>query len=76
MAIVKRNFWSGKNGPLMIAEIGGNHEGNFQYAKKLTMQAIQSGADVVKFQIYSGDGLVNCEGAEISTAPIVLNAPV
>lgn len=43
----------------MIAEIGGNHEGNFQYAKKLTMQAIQSGADVVKFQIYSGDGLVN-----------------
>ena len=43
----------------MIAEIGGNHEGNFQYAKKLTKQAIQSGADVVKFQIYSGDGLVN-----------------
>ena len=59
MAVIKKNFWSGKNGPLMIAEIGGNHEGNFQYAKKLTKQAIQSGADVVKFQIYSGDGLVN-----------------
>ena len=43
----------------MIAEIGGNHEGNFQYAKKLTMQAIKSGADVVKFQLYSGDGIVN-----------------
>ena len=59
MAIINKNFWSGKHGPLMIAEIGGNHEGNFQYAKKLTKQAIQSGVDVVKFQIYSGDGLVN-----------------
>jgi N,N'-diacetyllegionaminate synthase len=59
MAVIKKNFWSGKNGPLMIAEIGGNHEGNFSYAKKLTKQAILSGADVVKFQIYSGDGLVN-----------------
>lgn len=59
MAIINKNFWSGKHGPLMIAEIGGNHEGNFQYAKKLTKQAIQSGVDVIKFQIYSGDGLVN-----------------
>lgn len=23
MATVKKNFWAGKNGPLMIAEIGG-----------------------------------------------------
>lgn len=55
----KKNIWSGKNGPLMIAEIGGNHEGNFLYAKKLTKEAIKSGADVIKFQLYSGDGLVN-----------------
>ena len=27
-------FWSGKNGPLMIAEIGGNHEGSFSFCKK------------------------------------------
>ncbi|MEP5611380.1 MAG: N-acetylneuraminate synthase family protein [Cyclobacteriaceae bacterium] len=52
-------IWEGKNGPLLIAEIGGNHEGNFEYAKKLTKLAIDSGADYVKFQIYSGDGLVN-----------------
>ena len=26
-------IWKGKNGPLLIAEIGGNHEGSFQYAK-------------------------------------------
>ena len=59
------NFsWKGKHGPLLIAEIGGNHEGNFEYAKKLTQLAIESGADYVKFQIYTGDGLVNpIEGA-------------
>lgn len=45
--------------PLLIAEIGGNHEGDFQYAKRLTKLAIESGADAVKFQIYTGDSLVS-----------------
>lgn len=53
------NNWKGKHGPLLIAEIGGNHEGDFEYAKKLTQLAIESGADYVKFQIYTGDGLVS-----------------
>lgn len=58
------SFWKGKNGPMLIAEIGGNHEGDFEYAKKLTQLALASGADYVKFQIYTGDGLVNpVEGA-------------
>jgi sialic acid synthase SpsE len=48
-----------KDFPLLIAEIGGNHEGNFDYAKKLTQLAINSGADAVKFQIYTGDTLVS-----------------
>ena len=49
---------------MLIAEIGGNHEGDFEYAKKLTQLALASGADYVKFQIYTGDGLVNpVEGA-------------
>ena len=56
---MKNNIWKGKNGPLLIAEIGGNHEGDFDYAKKLTQLAIDSGADFVKFQIYTGDGLVS-----------------
>ena len=43
----------------MIAEIGGNHEGSFSLAKKLTNEAIKSGADVIKFQLYTGDGIVN-----------------
>lgn len=54
----KMNF-EGKHGPLLIAEIGGNHEGNFDYAKQLTQLAIDSDSDFVKFQIYSGNTLVN-----------------
>jgi N,N'-diacetyllegionaminate synthase len=51
--------WSGAHGPLLIAEIGGNHEGDFAYARRLTELAISSGADTVKFQLYRGDTLVN-----------------
>lgn len=49
----------GKYGPLLIAEIGGNHEGNFEYAKRLAQLAIDSGVDYVKFQVYTGDTLVS-----------------
>ncbi len=51
--------WKGKYGPLLIAEIGGNHEGDFDYAKKLTRLAIEADVDYVKFQIYTGDTLVS-----------------
>ena len=51
-------LWDGTR-CLLIAEIGGNHEGNFEYAKKLCREAIDSGADCIKFQIYTGDSLVN-----------------
>lgn len=52
--------WTGKNGgPLMIAEIGGNHEGDFAYAKRLTELAIEANVDYIKFQLYSGDTLVS-----------------
>ncbi len=51
--------FSGKNGPLLIAEIGGNHEGDFEYAKKLVNLAIESNADCIKLQIYRGDSLVS-----------------
>jgi N-acetylneuraminate synthase/N,N'-diacetyllegionaminate synthase len=52
------NF-KGKHGPLLIAEIGGNHEGDFEYAKRLAQLAIDSGVDYVKFQVYTGDTLVS-----------------
>ena len=53
------SFWKGKHGPYLIAEIGGNHEGDFDYAKDLTAMACESGVDAVKFQIYTGESLVS-----------------
>jgi N,N'-diacetyllegionaminate synthase len=52
-------YFHGKYGPLLIAEIGGNHEGDYAYANDLLDLAIESKADVVKFQIYYPDTLVN-----------------
>lgn len=56
---MKHNPFKGKHGPLLIAEIGGNHEGNFEYAKELTQLAIDTDVDFIKFQIYTGDSLVS-----------------
>ena len=53
------NNFKSKSGTYIIAEIGGNHEGDFEYAKYLTKLAAESGADAVKFQIYTGGSLVN-----------------
>jgi len=53
------NPWRGKHGPLLIAEIGGNHEGDFDYALRLLDLALESDADVIKFQVYKGDTLVS-----------------
>ena len=33
---MKKSFWAGKNGPLLIAEIGGNHEGDLNTQKNLS----------------------------------------
>jgi len=51
--------WQGKHGPLLIAEIGGNHEGDFEYAKRLTQLAIEADVDFIKYQLYSGETLVS-----------------
>jgi sialic acid synthase SpsE len=45
--------------PLLIAEIGNNHEGNFKVAKKMIFLAKKSGADAVKFQTYKIEEFVN-----------------
>ena len=39
---MSKSNWRGKNGPLLIAEIGGNHEGDFHYAKKLVNLALNT----------------------------------
>lgn len=51
--------WRGRHGPLLIAEIGGNHEGDFDAARRMARLAIDTGVDYVKFQLYRGDSLVN-----------------
>ena len=51
--------WENLGRPLLIAEIGGNHEGSFTKAIDLLDLALESEADVVKFQIYFADSLVS-----------------
>lgn len=60
-----KNLLKGKHGPLLIAEIGGNHEGDFDYAKRLCQLAIDTDVDMVKFQIYTGDSLVSREESPV-----------
>ena len=44
--------------PLLIAEIGGNHEGDFGKAKDLVNMAIECEVDFIKLQTYFADTLV------------------
>jgi N,N'-diacetyllegionaminate synthase len=46
---------------MLIAEIGGNHEGSFEKAKKYADLAIEAGANIVKYQIYTGSTLVSTQ---------------
>lgn len=50
--------------PILIAEIGGNHQGDFEKACELTKMAIESGAQAIKFQIYYADTLVSQRESE------------
>ena len=44
---------------ITVAEIGVNHEGNFNYAKKLIKLASGTGVDAVKFQCYNPEKYVS-----------------
>ena len=44
-----------KSKPLLIAEVGINHNGDVELAKKMTISAIDNGADIVKFQTHLVD---------------------
>lgn len=43
---------------LIIAEVGGNHNGDFDLAKRYIEEVAKTGADVVKFQMYRAEKLV------------------
>jgi len=45
--------------PLVVAEVGVNHEGDFDLAKRLIDEAKAGGADVVKFQTYKAGKLAS-----------------
>src|SRR5205807_793521 len=42
----------------LIAEIGNNHEGDLERAYALARLAVESGADIVKFQTFRADSLL------------------
>lgn len=44
--------------PYVIAEIGANHNGDMQLAKKMIDSAIECGADAVKFQSWTNSSLI------------------
>ena len=50
-----------KNRTFIIAEIGNNHEGDFELAKKMISLASEAGADAVKFQTINPELLVSIE---------------
>ena len=50
--------WVGTDHPVyVIAEIGSNHDGKLEQALQLIEQAHEAGADAVKFQSFTADGL-------------------
>jgi N-acetylneuraminate synthase/N,N'-diacetyllegionaminate synthase len=51
------SYFSTLNNVLIIAEIGVNHNGDVQLAKKLIDAAKRSGADAVKFQTFTAETL-------------------
>lgn len=48
-----------KNKVIIIAEAGVNHNGDYELAKKLILEASSAGADYVKFQTFKADKLVS-----------------
>ena len=54
------NFHLGKQcRPYIIAEIGVNHEGNFELAQRLVREAAEAGAHAAKFQSYKAEKIAS-----------------
>lgn len=57
MANAFANWFNGQEGCIVIGEIGVNHNGSLELAKKMIDVAVESGADAVKFQTFSAEKL-------------------
>ena len=57
MKLTKNNEIYNFSKPYIIAELGANHNGNMKLAKKMIIEAKESGADCVKFQSWSKDSV-------------------
>lgn len=59
---IEKLLYNPKNSSVfIIAELGINHDGKFEIAKEMIDQAINAGADAVKFQIYDINGFYHKE---------------
>ena len=56
---INKKIISNKSKTYFIADIGANHDGSIQRAKKLIKLAALSGADAAKFQHFKADTIVN-----------------
>ena len=56
---MKINNFDLKEKVLIVAEIGNNHEGNFEVAKELVHKAAECGVDAVKFQVFRTEEFVS-----------------
>lgn len=56
---VYNNIIKKKGSPYFIAEIGINHNGNYELAKKMVQSAKESGADCVKFQSFKAEKYIS-----------------
>lgn len=57
MKITSKKIVSNFGEPYIIAELGSNHNGDMELARKLIVQAKEAGADCVKFQSWSKDSI-------------------
>ncbi len=53
--------------PYIIAEIGANHNGDMDLAKKMINSAIECGCDAVKFQSWNNESLISKTGYKQNT---------
>ena len=51
--------FGGNSPPLIVAEIGFNHNGNVDLTRKMIMSAAKHGADIVKLQTFIGGELIS-----------------